>query len=153
MKISDKVFENAAHPQYDSKAFRGDELEVAKALDRHSEYVWARNKDRLDYGIPLPVKSSSSSIFYPDFLWWVKSTVWAIDPTGNFILQEKIRTKLMIVPAPLRIALISRGKLNGSYKSVADEGWTLLRFRTGNAAPETFETIDAVLQTLIEESD
>jgi type III restriction enzyme len=86
----EKKFDHAAHPFYDSKAFRGDELEVAKALDAYTEYVWSRNKDRLDYGVPLPVKSGSSSTFYPDFLWWVKETIWAIDPTGNFILQEKI---------------------------------------------------------------
>jgi type III restriction enzyme len=78
-----KPFDHAGHACYDAKAFRADELEVAKALDKYKDYVWVRNKDRLDYGIPLPIKSGSSSTFYPDFLWWVKGTVWAIDPTGN----------------------------------------------------------------------
>ena len=50
---------------------------------------------RLDYGILLPIKSGSSSYFYPDFLWWVKDTVWNIDPTGKFILMEKVKTKLL----------------------------------------------------------
>jgi type III restriction enzyme len=148
----EKPFKYAAHPHYDSKAFRDDELEVAKVLDKHKEYVWTRNKDRLDYGIPLPIKSGSSSVFYPDFLWRVKKTIWAIDPTGKFILMEKVRTKLMSVPAPLRIALITRGKLSSNYTVNADDGWSLLRFRTGNAAPETFDSIDETLQALINES-
>src|SRR5438270_12938586 len=131
---------------------RPDELDVAKALDKHEDHVWVRNKDRLDYGIPLPIKSGSSSVFYPDFLWWVKKTVWAIDPTGKFILLEKVRTKLMSVPAPLKIALITRGKLAPNYTVLADDGWSLLRFRTGNAAPETFDSIDDVLGALVQES-
>jgi type III restriction enzyme len=147
-----KPFDNAGHPWYDGKAFRPDELEVAKALDKYNEYVWVRNKDRLDYGIPLPIKSGSSSTFYPDFLWWVKGTVWAIDPTGKFILMEKVRTKLLTLPAPLRIALLTRGQLTPSYNTNGDTGWSLVRFRTGNAAPENFSTLEDVLGTLVEES-
>jgi type III restriction enzyme len=148
----EKPFTNAGHAFYDSKAFKGDEYEVAKAIDKHSGHVWVRNKDRLDYGIPLPIKSGSSSNFYPDFLWWVKKTVWAIDPTGKYILMEKVRTKLMSVPAPLKIALITRGKLSSSYTSLSEDGWSLLRFRTGNAAPEVFDSLDEIATVLIEES-
>jgi hypothetical protein len=82
----------------------------------------------------------------------LKNTVWAIDPTGKFILLEKVRTKLMSVPAPLKIALITRGKLASNYTVFADDGWSLLRFRTGNAAPETFDSIDDVLDALVQES-
>lgn len=148
----EKPFQHAAHEHYDTKAFREDELRVANALDKYNAYIWVRNKDRLDYGIPLPIKSGTSSAFYPDFLWHVKNTVWAIDPTGKFILLEKVRTKLMTVPPPLRIALITHVKLDAQYRQVAGDGWSLLRFRTGNAAPETFDTIDDVLGTLIDES-
>jgi type III restriction enzyme len=148
----EKPFKYAAHAHYDTKAFRDDELEVAKGLDKHKDFVWVRNKDRLDYGVPLPIKSGSSSVFYRDFLWWVKNTVWAIDPTGKFILQEKVRTKLMSVPAPLKIALVTRGKLAPNYTQMANEGWSLLRFRTGSEAPETFDSIDDVLTALINES-
>ena len=148
----EKHFQNAAHSFYDTKAFRPDELEVAKALDRYNQCVWARNKDRLDYGIPLPIKSGRSSTFYPDFLWWVGDTVWAIDPTGKFILVEKVRTKLLNLPPPLRIALLTRGHLSLSHASIGDAGWSLVRFRTGNAAPENFESLGDLLATLVEES-
>jgi len=147
----EKTFDHAGHPFYDANAFRGDELSVAKALDKF-EYVWVRNKDRLDYGIPLPIKSGSSSTFYPDFLWWVKNTVWAIVPTGQFILNEKIRAKLLTVPPPLKIALFTKGQLSSTYNSIGDTGWSLVRFRIGNAAPENFETLDDLLAAIVGES-
>ena len=148
----EKTFDHAGHPFYDANAFRTDELNVAKALDKFSEHVWVRNKDRLDYGIPLPIKSGTSSNFYPDFLWWVKNTVWAIDPTGQFILNEKIRAKLLTVPAPLRIALLTKGQLSSTYAVIGDTGWSLVQFRIGNAAPENFQTLDDLLAALVEES-
>lgn len=91
------------------------------ALDRQ-KYVWVRSKDRVDYRIPLPIKSGSSSQFFPDFLWWVKKTIWALDTTGKFILHEKVRTKLLIVPSPLRIGLVVRGHLDATYKTVDEDG-------------------------------
>ena len=104
------------------KAFRGDELEVAKSLDRHTKYVWVRNKDRLDYGIALPVKSGSSSTFYPDFLWWVKKTVWAIYLTRELHSQRKDSDEAFVLSPPLKVALLTRGKLNANYSSKAEEG-------------------------------
>lgn len=148
----EKAFDNAAHPYYDTKAFRGEELDVAKALDKYSEYVWARNKDRLDYGIPLPIKSGTSSRFFPDFLWWVNETVWCIDPTGKFILDEKIRNKLLVLPSPLKIALITKGKLSSTFKPLEKSGWSLVRYKLGNTAPETFDNLDDLLKALVAES-
>ena len=148
----ERRFAHAGHPYYDMNAFRPDELDVANALDKFSNHVWVRNKDRLDYGIPLPIKSGASSTFYPDFLWWVKGTVWAIDPTGKFILSEKIRAKLLTVPAPLKIALLVKGQLAPDFQEIGDTGWALLRFRFGNAAPENFGSLDDLLATLADES-
>jgi hypothetical protein len=82
----------------------------------------------------------------------VKKTIWALDTTGKFILDEKIRTKLLTVPEPLRIDLVVRGKLDGNYRQVNEDGWTVLRFKTGNAAPESFDDLDDLLKELVEES-
>lgn len=146
-----KAFAYAGHPYYDLKAFNEDEREFARALDKLERYVWVRNKDRLDYYVPLPIKSGSSARFFPDFLWWVKDTVWAIDPTGKFLLEEKVRTKLLQVPPPLRIALVTRGKHQGD-RDLRDGGWTLMRHRLGNVMSEPFDTLDDLLATLITES-
>lgn len=82
----------------------------------------------------------------------MKKTIWALDTTGKFILDEKIRTKLLTVPEPLRIDLVVRGKLDGNYRQVNEDGWTVLRFKTGNAAPESFDDLDDLLKELVEES-
>jgi hypothetical protein len=66
--------------------------------------------------------------------------------------RRRIRTKLMSVPAPLKIALITRGKLSATYNVQSEDGWSLLRFRTGNAAPEVFDSLDEIADTLIQES-
>jgi hypothetical protein len=39
------------------------------------------------------------------------------------------------------------GKLNADYSARPRNGWSLLRSRTGNAAPENFDLIDDVLNT------
>ncbi len=146
-----RSFAKAAHAKYDASAFNEDELEIAKALDKFP-FVWARNKARLDYGIPLPAKSGGSSTFYPDFLWWVQGVVWAIDPTGKHILDEKIRTKLLTTPEPLRIALLTPGKLDHNFKLLDKDGWTLLRSRLGNPNPQPFDSAYDMLEALTLES-
>jgi type III restriction enzyme len=82
----------------------------------------------------------------------VNGTVWALDPTGKFILDDKIRSKLLAVPDPLKIALVTRGKLDVGFKKIADDGWTLVRLRLGNAAPETFDSLADLLGGLILET-
>jgi len=143
-----KPFVHAGHPYYDTKAFNADELMMARELDKFAEYVWVRNKDRVGYGIELPIKSGTSSNFYPDFLWWVKNTVWVIDPTGQFILKEKLRTKLLDVPPPMKIALVTKGKLRSDFSDGTEDGWTLARRRMGITAPEPFNSLEELLKTL-----
>ncbi len=148
----EREFERSAHPKYDAKGLNPDELKMAKALDEFKDYVWVRNKSRLDYGIPLPRKSGSSSTFFPDFLWWVKNTVWAVDPTGAFLADEKIRNKLLHVPEPLKIALVTPGKYDENFKKLSDDGWTLSRRRMGSSEPERFDTLKELLQSLVDAS-
>jgi len=148
----EREFDYSAHPKYDSKSFNPDEAKMAKALDEFKKFVWVRNKARVDYGIPLPRKSGSSSTFYPDFLWWVKDSVWAIDPTGAFLADEKIRNKLLHVPEPLKIALVTPGKYDENFKKIGDEGWTLSRKRMGSSEPERFDSLGELLQALVDAS-
>lgn len=149
---AEKVFQNAGHEHYDLKGFNPQELAFAKELDKFADFVWVRNKSVTGYGIELPLKSKSSSTFYPDFLWWVKDTVWAIDPTGEFILKEKLRTKLLVVPAPIKIALITPGKLDANYNFISTDGWTLSKARMGNPTPEFFDDLASLLRSLVDAS-
>ena len=143
-----REFENAAHPYYDSRAFANeDEYTVARALDKFSGSVWIRNRDRVGYGIPLPIKSESSSTFYPDFLWWVNETIWAIDPTGSFLMNEKIHKKLLYIPPPIKVALINHRK-----QTKNDDSWILVYHRWGNVSQETFNSIEELVKTIIANS-
>jgi type III restriction enzyme len=119
-------FENAAHPQYSAADFNPDELLFARALDSIGEGVWMRNpaSAELGYGIPLPIKVGDSSRFYPDFLWWLDGTTWAIDTTGSHLMNDKIRGKLIGLEQP-RISLVVRGKWDIDRGTKIDaNGWT-----------------------------
>jgi hypothetical protein len=56
------------------------------------------------------------------------------------------------VPAPLRIALLTHEQLSPSFGSIAEPGWSVLRYRHGNAAPENFKALDELFTELLEES-
>lgn len=129
-------FRYAIHSQYSRSAFRQEELDFARALDDLGQGVWVRNPVRGGgYGIQLPMKVGDSNSFYPDFLWWVNSTCYAIDPTGQYILDAKIRGKLLQIPVP-KIVLLTKGRVTSDWLNIEDrDGWTIVRART-NPAPE-----------------
>ncbi len=124
-------FHHSVHVQYPNSpsAFRGEELEFARALDA-TDGVWARNFDRASlngYGIVTPTQVGSSGAFYPDFLWWVAGACWAIDTTGAHILEAKVRGKLLSIDEP-RIALVTIGRISADWhRSETKDGWTLVR--------------------------
>ena len=78
--------------------------------------------------------------------------MWTRDPTGKFILEEKIRTTLLQAPDLLRIALVTVGKYNANDKKLLVDGWTFVRHRMGNSPRETFDSLDELLHTLVVES-
>lgn len=88
------------------------------------------------------MKSGSSNHFFPNLPWWVEDIVWAIDHTAKILLDEKIRSELLDAPAPLRIALITRGKYSREFHKESDGEWTLMRYRKGNPTPEKFDNLD-----------
>jgi type III restriction enzyme len=147
-----RSFKNAGHARYGRSSFTKDEYEFAQALDGLGKGVWVRNPSRgTGYGLPLPTKVGDSSTFYPDFLWWVGDTCFAIDPTGRHILEDKVRAKLLDLDDP-RVVLVTRGKVAADWTRHEDtEGWTMVRKRMGRkAAPEHFENLRGLLTRLNE---
>jgi type III restriction enzyme len=145
-------FKNAGHAKYGRSGFNKDEYEFAQALDAFGKGVWVRNPSRgTGYGLPLPTKVGDSATFYPDFLWWVGGSCFAIDPTGRHILEDKVRAKLLDLANP-KVVLVTRGKVTVDWTRHEDaEGWTMVRQRTGRkAAPEHFETLQDLLKRLHE---
>ena len=124
-------FTRAAHPRYpDAPSYlNNDEKEMAQALDGFADGWWMRNPPTRasgGYGLPMPVQVAGSQNFYPDFLWWIDKTVFAIDTTGVHILGPKVRGKLFSLPLP-HVALATRGRVTASLDTVEDRaGWTLL---------------------------
>jgi type III restriction enzyme len=121
-------------------------------LDGLKVGVWARNSSRgSGYGIELPVKVGTSNTFYPDFLWWVGDTCYAMDPTGAHILNEKVRGKLLALSTP-EVVLLTRGRVAKDFNAVDEgDGWTLVRARAGRSpTPEHFDSIHSLLLRLAE---
>ncbi|MGT2464147.1 hypothetical protein [Sinomonas atrocyanea] len=144
------VFSNAIHAKYSQNAFSPSELEFARALDSLNVGVWMRNPSRGDgYGIQLPIKVGDSNTFYPDFLWWVNGTCFAIDPTGAHILQDKVRSKLLGIDEP-RIALVTQGRILADWSGKEDTvGFTVVRPRHSRPiAPEYVPTIQDALKKI-----
>ena len=147
-------FSRAAHPRYSTIDFNQDEKEFALALDNMGVGVWARNPSTAStgFGIPLPAKVETSSRFFPDFLWWVDDArCWALDTTGQHLLNAKVRGKLVALDEP-RVALLVRGDINLATNTTLDKnGWSLVRARKARPAKsEHFEDLHGLLSRLIE---
>jgi type III restriction enzyme len=147
------TYRHAAHARYSKSGFTPDEREFAEVLDSLNIGVWARNPARgSGYGIGLPVKVGNSNTFFPDFLWWIEETCFAIDPTGAHILNEKVRGKLLTIPKP-KIALLTRGRVARDFNALeSEDGWTMARPLKGRApSPEYFTSLRDALLRLSEE--
>jgi type III restriction enzyme len=146
------TFARAAHPRYSTLDLNKDELEFAHALDNVGAGVWARNPATVNsgFGIPLPAKIDGSSRFFPDFLWWLNDgRCWALDTTGQHLLNAKVRGKLIALDNP-KVALVVRGRADLSSGSIdGKEGWTLVRARKHvQAKGEHFEDLHTLLSEL-----
>jgi type III restriction enzyme len=121
-------FTNALHAAYHGLN-RSLELPFAKELDR-LKLVWCRNPSRSGFGIPL-VSPGQGKQFYPDFLVWKGTTVFALDTTGEHILESKLGRKLLAIePHPknnmkLIVRLISRGRWNPQPQRESADGFTV----------------------------
>lgn len=128
-------FHHAAHPTYSRADFNTDELLFAQAIDKTDVGLWMRNPTsaELGFSIPLPIKVGDSSRFYPDFLWWIDDTCWAIDTTGRHLLSDKVRGKLFGLDRP-RLALVVRGQVDLPGNVIVDRtGWTAVIARAALA--------------------
>lgn len=113
------------------------ERAFATELDK-TKLVWCRNPPRSGFGIPL-LSHGQSQVFYPDFLVWKGNTVFALDTTGEFILQDKLGRKLLAIErhpksrVSLRVRLVSEGYWNDDPKRVSGKGYTVWSLGNANA--------------------
>lgn len=149
------TFTHALHDSY-SGLNRSLEWPFAEELDR-LKLIWCRNPSRSGFALPLLSPGQSKS-FYPDFLVWRGSNVFALDTTGEHILESKLGRKLLAIePHPkskikLLVRLISRGHWNDQPQRESGEGFTVWSLGHANALHPIHvgtmtEAIKASLQT------
>ncbi|HEV7944034.1 MAG TPA: hypothetical protein VGP17_14695 [Solirubrobacteraceae bacterium] len=146
-------FVRAAHAEYSRNDFNRDEAPFAHAIDRVKGVTWVRNPTTgsQGYGVPLPKKVGDSLTFYPDFLIWKKDTCWAIDTTGQHLLDAKVRGKLFALESP-KMALVVRGIVDLSRDSAeGNDGWSLVLPRTAmEPRVEHSDDLDALVALMFE---
>lgn len=124
-------FTNSLHAGYDG--LNGFELDCALVLDK-TGLRWCRNPSRTGYGIPL-ITIGSTSTFYPDFLVWKHSTVFAIDTKGGHVLHEATARKLLRIEPPsgskkrLLVGFISKGKYSASIQLEDPGGFSVWQLK------------------------
>jgi len=108
-----RKFLNALHAEYNGmNAF---EVKIAEALDTLGT-TWCRNPSKTGYSIPIPEIGEGTAGFYPDFLLWTSSCLWAIDPKGAHLLNDAIYNKILGVsdvddmPLKIRVAFVLEGE-------------------------------------------
>jgi len=129
-------FKNALHTAY-SGLNKSLELPFAKELDK-LKLPWCRNPARSGFGIPL-LSLGQSKTFYPDFLVWKGKYVFALDTTGEHILEDKLGRKLLAIePHPkskvkLLVRLISKGRWDDKPQRESGDGFTVWSLGHANA--------------------
>lgn len=148
-------FENALHGEYNG--LNPFEVKVAEALDTLG-LQWCRNPSKTGYGIPIPEIGEGTTNFYPDFLLWTSTCLWAIDPKGAHLANDAIRNKLMGVSdvdglqLKIRVALILEGEhvlgANDRPHPRSKDGCTLIFKRNVGVRAKHFASPEELVESL-----
>jgi type III restriction enzyme len=120
-----KPYQHSIHPEYD---LNGLEEEVAEAIDA-TGLDWCRNPSNGGFSIPLLDKGDTRR-FFPDFLVWKDTSVFAIDPKGKMLLMSEAGRKLLSIyqdggGPSLLVRLITAGRWSDSLKQIGAKGFTV----------------------------
>jgi hypothetical protein len=148
-------FNNALHEEYNG--LNPFETRIAEALDTLG-MDWCRNPSKTGYGIPIPEIGEGTTNFYPDFLLWSPTCLWAIDPKGAHLINDAIHNKLMGVsdinglPLKIRVALVLEGEYvlgaNDRPQQRSMNGCTLIFKRNNSMRAKTFSSPSALVVDL-----
>ena len=148
-------FNNALHCEYNG--LNPFEAQLAEALDA-LDLEWCRNPAKTGYGIPIPEIGQGTTNFYPDFLLWTPSCLWAIDPKGAHLINDAIYNKLMgltdisELPLKIRVAFVLEGehilRENNRPQQRSDNGCTLIFKRNVGVRAKHFSSLNALVADL-----
>jgi type III restriction enzyme len=123
-------FNNSLYPQYGKMGT--EEAAFARGLDS-ANVIWHRNPVSGGYSIPLLTPGDTAN-FFPDFLAWKGSKVFAIDTKGKHLLTEALLRKMFDIndgdKSCVRVRFVVKGKqetLNG--RTVTKDGYTIWRVK------------------------
>lgn len=123
-------FINSLYPQYGK--MDTEEAAFARGLDL-ANVTWHRNPVSGGYSIPLLTPGDTAN-FFPDFLAWKGSKVFAIDTKGKHLLTEALLRKMFDISdgekSRVHVRFVVKGKqeaLNG--RTVIKEGYTIWRVK------------------------
>lgn len=146
-----KKYKNALHAAYDLNEF---EHEIASAID-DTGFAWARNPSNGGFSIPL-LDAGGTQRFYPDFLVWKDSVVFALDPKGGHLLSQDAVRKLLDIrdekgQRKVLVRLLSKGKWNDDIKQVGHTGltvWSMTK-TTAKVKARTVATVSAAVEAAL----
>jgi type III restriction enzyme len=145
------AFRNAVHDGYDG--LNDLEEDFARALEK-TEARWCRNPSRTGYRIPLPTLGPTQ-FFYPDFIVWSETDVFAIDTKGGHLLAEAAVRKLLWIDTPrgaterLFVKLVSEGKYTADATLETKDGYTLWGVRAGSRAVRNFSDMETLVAAVL----
>jgi len=119
-------YSNSIHDGYaDLNPF---EAELAAELDK-TDCRWYRNPSQSGFRIPL-ITLGRTRNFFPDFLIWSNSKVFAVDTKGEHLITEDSKRKLFGIQSasevdPLCVRLISHGTYSKTAERQSADGYTL----------------------------
>lgn len=135
-------FTNSLYPQYSKMG--SEELAFARGLDA-AGVTWHRNPVSGGYSIPL-LSPGDTANFFPDFLAWKGTKVFAIDTKGKHLLTEALLRKMFDIrngeQPRVQVRFVVKGKQDAlGAKTVSKEGFTIWRVKNNQTKPIYVDTM------------
>jgi hypothetical protein len=135
-------FANSLYPQYGKMGI--EEVAFARGLDA-ANVTWHRNPVSGGYSIPL-LSPGDTANFFPDFLAWKGSKVFAIDTKGKHLLTEALLRKMFDIrngeQSRVQVRFVVKGKQDAlSAKTISKEGFTIWRVKNNQTKPVYVDTM------------
>jgi type III restriction enzyme len=139
-------FENSLYPQYGK--MNPEEFAFARGLDA-AGVIWHRNPVSGGYPIPL-LSPGDTANFFPDFLAWKGTKIFAIDTKGKHLLTDALLRKMFDIrqgdKSRMHVRFVVKGQQEQiGGKTISKEGFTIWRVRNNQTKPIYVETMAKAL--------
>lgn len=135
-------FNNSLYPQYGK--MNAEELAFAQGLDAAC-VTWHRNPVSGGYSIPL-LSPGDTANFFPDFIAWKGTKIFAIDTKGKHLLTDALLRKMFDIrdddKPRMHVRFVVKGRQEQiGGKTISKEGFTIWRVRNNQTKPIHVDTM------------